>query len=173
LLSIESLIDNWREHPETAVTTGLVAEGFGSAEDGSRQLDSPISLGRVDRFDLHATPELLDRGVVERVADGPKRMHQASGTYPAAEGPRGVLWTVVAVHQGPSGRPAGPDGHAERRVQHGHMRSTVRTDSSCFLQDNSVGAQELLLCLGCALHDYITAEKTAEAQRLERSKTPG
>jgi hypothetical protein len=81
--------------------------------------------------------------------------------------------TVVAVHQGPSGRPTGPDGHAERRVHHGHMRSTVRTDSSCSLQDNSVGAQELLLCLGYALHDYITAEKTAEAQRLERGKIPG
>jgi hypothetical protein len=50
-----------------------------------------------------ASPERLDRGVVERVADGAQRVGQAGSADALAECSRRVLRPVVAVYQGSPG----------------------------------------------------------------------
>jgi hypothetical protein len=73
------------------VAASPVVEDLHPVEDGRREFHPGHPLPRVEELGLHASPERLDRGVVERVADGAQRVGQAGSADALTECPRRVL----------------------------------------------------------------------------------
>ncbi len=76
VVGVQLLIGRPRQHREGAVTTGPVVEDLDLVEDGGRQFDAGLPPLSVEELGLHPTPETLDHGVVERVADAADRLDQ-------------------------------------------------------------------------------------------------
>ena len=54
------------------MTTLSIVEDFDVIEDGVGQFESRLPLLSIEQFVLHARPERLHHGVVERVTDRPE-----------------------------------------------------------------------------------------------------
>ena len=94
---MEVLVVYGREHPEGAVPSGAVVEGFQIFEECSGQLDPGAPLLPVEQFGLQSAPERLDDRVVVRIANGPHGWRQARLAYTLSEAPTGELGAVVGV----------------------------------------------------------------------------
>jgi hypothetical protein len=64
-----------------------IVEDFDVIEDGIGQFKARLPLSSIEKLILHARPERLHHGVIERVTDRPERRHKTRVTDSLGEGP--------------------------------------------------------------------------------------
>lgn len=85
-LSVASACDGWfgsehlildrGEHPECGVAALTVVEDLEVLEHGVGELDTAAPALPIEEFGLHPSPERLDHGIVEAIADAAHRWQQ-------------------------------------------------------------------------------------------------
>jgi hypothetical protein len=80
------------------MTTLPIVEHLDVVKDGIGQFEARLPRLAVEELVLHARPERLHHGVVERISDRSERRHEASTTNSLGEGPRRKLRSVVRVN---------------------------------------------------------------------------
>ena len=96
------------------MTTLPIVEDLDVVKDGVGQFESRLPLLPIEQLVLHARPERLHHGVVERVADRPERRHETGVTYSLGEGLGSELNSVIRVNDGTPLHSSLFDGHVER-----------------------------------------------------------
>src|ERR1700691_603515 len=96
------------------MTTLSIVEDFDVIEDGVGQFEPRLPLLSIEQLVLHARPERLHHGVVERVTDRPERGHETGVSDSLGEGPGGELNSVISVNDGTLLHSSLFNGHVER-----------------------------------------------------------
>ena len=107
------------------MSTLAIVEHLDVVEDGVREFEPRAPLLSVEQFVLHARPERLHHGVIERSADGPEGRHEPRVTNSLGEAPGREVNSVVRMNDGSPLGSALLFGHVERVNDEGGVLTRV------------------------------------------------
>ena len=99
---------------ERRTTTLPIVEHRHVVEDRIGQFESLLPFPSVEEFVLHARPERLHHGIIERVSDRPERWYETRLTNSFGKGPGGEMSSMIRVDNGTLLHPSLFDGYVER-----------------------------------------------------------